>query len=87
MLRSCFQTDSMVSPFATIIVSSCDGRHNNGMHPARDTLPVSDLNRAGGRVTPGAMLASFMILRRRTKRGNEGRIFVRVNDGNYVGRH
>jgi hypothetical protein len=28
-------------------------RHNNGMHPTRDTLPVIKLNVTGGRVMPG----------------------------------
>jgi hypothetical protein len=26
---------------------------NNGMHPTRDTLPVINRHRAGGRVMPG----------------------------------
>jgi len=30
-------------------------RHNNGMHPTADTLPVINLNLAGRRVMPGVM--------------------------------
>jgi len=29
------------------------GRHNDGVHPTRDTLPVINLHLAGGRVMPG----------------------------------
>ena len=38
---------------ATGISNERDIAPNNGMHPTRDTLPVINLNRAGGRVMPG----------------------------------
>ena len=31
-------------------------RHNNGMHPTRDTTALINLKRAGGRVMPGVGL-------------------------------
>jgi hypothetical protein len=43
------------------LLNSCGGRHNNGMHPTRDTLPVIKLSGVGGRVMPGVMLLQYVM--------------------------
>jgi hypothetical protein len=70
-----YQTVSMEILFATTTVNSCEGRHNNGMHPT-PLHDVSHVRCVGARVMPG--------VRRLVAKHEDERLAGRVSRKNTV---